>query len=202
MIVGLGSALFLTPRLLSLLGRWLGRLLRDQRDQKAGVQAPQARDRLGRVLLRASRGVRLGGRLDRLDLLQRGGVGQLRSDRSARGGASVTGSVTTRRSLVYLPTLLDPALDAAHPREHRGHRLGAGTLFRSFVPLPPCAGSSVFLIKRSFRSAIETEKNGEALRVEIAHKMGERKFKKSPRPGEQNRPATRGPSTNGYTYTK
>ena len=151
-IVGLGSALFLTPRLLSLLGRWLGRLLRDQRDQKAGVQAPQARDRLGRVLLRASRGVRLGGRLDRLDLLQRGGVGQLRSDRSARGGASVTGSVTTRRSLVYLPTLLDPALDAAHPREHRGHRLGAGTLFRSFVPLPPCAGSSVFLIKRSFRS--------------------------------------------------
>lgn len=156
-IVGLGSALFLAPRLLSLLGRWLGRLLRDQRDQEAGVQAPQARDRLGRVLLRASRGVRLGGRLDRLDLLQRGGVGQLRSDRSARMGASVTGSVTTKRSLVYLPTLLDPALDAAHPREHRGHRRRvapgawerARCSARSFrFPLAP--GSSGFLINRSF----------------------------------------------------
>ena len=115
-------------------------------------------------------------------------------------GASVTGSVTTRRSLVYLPTLLDPALDAAHPREHRGHRLGAGTLFRSFVPLPPCAGSSGFFDQSIF--PIGTEKKGEALRVEIAHKNeGRDEIQNPPRPGEQNRPATRFPNTNGHIYT-
>ena len=105
-------------------------------------------------------------------------------------GASVTGSVTTRRSLVYLPTLLDPALDAAHPREHRGHRRrvapgawerGRCSARSSRFPLAP--GSAVFFINRSFRSG-QKKKTREALRVEIAHKNeGGERNSKSPSPG-------------------
>ena len=50
---------------------------------------------------------------------------------------------------------------------------------------------------------IGTEKKGEALRVEIAHKNeGRDEIQNPPRPGEQNRPATRFPNTNGHTNTK
>ena len=98
-------------------------------------------------------------------------------------GASVTGSVTTRRSLVYLPTLLDPALDAAHPREHRGHRLGAGTLFRSFVPLPPCAGLFCFFDQAIFPIGDRDRKKWRGVTSRDRTQNGGTQIQKIPSPG-------------------
>ena len=93
----------------------LTHLLRDQSQQEARVQAPEGRDRQhgrGGLLGLDSASLRAPLRRVAADVL----LLRLLEPELGRPRAASPASVRER------PLLLDPALDAAHPREHRGDR--------------------------------------------------------------------------------